>query len=288
MSRLVVAITGSQGYVGRHIARAVVAAGYEVISFDRHKPIAGDWQFYELSHSPDSRLLRGVDVVVHCAYDMSLTRASDIARVNVGGTRQLVAAAANSGARFCFLSSMSAYAGTRQLYGRAKLASELDVLSQQGQVVRLGLVYGLDEGGMIAALARIAKLPVVPVIGRSCRQFTVYAADMASAIVRLIENPVAASDAIGLAHPVSVRFDHIVGALAANRGSRPLVVPIPWTPVYAAMRIAEAMSLQLPIRADSILGLVRPASYVPNFDVWARLGADIRPFDATALPFIDA
>ena len=283
MSGLTVAITGSQGYVGRHIAQAVGDAGCGVVALDRRKPVAGDWRFYELAGSPDSQLLRGVDVVVHCAYDMSLTRAADIARVNVGGTQRLLAAAASSGVRFCLISSMSAYAGTRQLYGRAKLASERDVLGSEGLVVRLGLVYGLEQGGMIAALGRIAALPVLPVIGRSRGQFTVHVSDMASAVAQLIADPPPADGALGLAHPVAVKFEDIIRGVAANRDSHPVLVPIPWTPVYAAMRTAEAMSLRLPIRADSVLGLVRPASYVPNFDVWAGLGADIRPFDRTAL-----
>lgn len=283
MRTLTVAITGSQGYVGRHIARAVADAGHGVLALDRRRPPGVEWRSYDLAGFPDAGLLSGVDVVVHCAYDMSVTRAADIARVNVGGTQRLLASAESAGARFCLISSMSAYVGTRQLYGRAKLASERDVLARQQQVVRLGLVYGREQGGMIAALGRIAGLPVIPVMGRSCRQFTVHTSDMAAAVLRIVEDPAPVGDALGLAHPVSVRFDDIIRALAAGRGRDPVLVPIPWSPVYAAMRGAEAISLRLPLRADSVLGLVRPASYVPNVDVWARLGVDVRPFDATAL-----
>jgi nucleoside-diphosphate-sugar epimerase len=284
MSGLVVAITGSKGYVGRHIARAVADAGHDVVALGRHERFADASRFYELDGSPDPRLLRGVNIVIHCAYDMSVTKAADIARVNVLGTQRLVAAAASSGVRFCFISSMSAYAGTRQVYGRAKLASERDVLSRNGQVVRLGLVYGHEPGGMIGALAGIARLPLIPVIGASCRQFTVHVFDMASAVLRLIENPPLTQDAIGLAHPAAVAFEDIMRALAVKRGNHPVLVPIPWAPVYAAMRAAEATSFRLPIRADSVLGLVRPASHVPNFHLWARIGADIRAFDPAALP----
>jgi len=283
MSGLVVAITGSQGYVGRHIARAVTEAGHDVVALDRHQPLLGDWRFYELGGAPDAQLLRGIHVVVHCAYDMSLTRASDIARVNVGGTQQLLAMAASSGVRFCFISSMSAFAGTRQLYGRAKLASERDVLSRQGPVLRLGLVYGGEQGGMVQTLGRIARLPVIPVIGGSCRQFTVHAGDMAAAVLKVIAGASVADDAVGLAHPVGVKFADIIRALAAEHGNQPVLVPVAWAPVYAAMRAAEHISLQLPIRADSVLGLVRPAAQVPNFDVWSRLGAEIRAFDTSAL-----
>ncbi|MBV9818803.1 MAG: NAD-dependent epimerase/dehydratase family protein [Solirubrobacterales bacterium] len=283
MNALAVAITGSQGYVGRHVARAATEAGHDVVALDRRQPPGGAWRYYELGGRPDSRLLQGIDVVVHCAYDMSVTRAADIARVNVAGTQRLLALAASCDARFCFISSMSAYAGTRQLYGRAKLASEREVLLRQGQVVRLGLVYGGEPGGMVQALGRLARFPVIPVIGGSRRQFTVHAHDMASAVVKVIAGAAMPDDAVGLAHPAGVRFADIIRALAAEQGRQPTVVPVAWPPVYVAMRAAERLPLRLPIRADSVLGLVRPATHVPHADVWPRLGARLRPFDASAL-----
>ncbi|MGO9956135.1 MAG: NAD-dependent epimerase/dehydratase family protein [Solirubrobacteraceae bacterium] len=285
MTTLVVAITGSQGYVGRTIAAAVTRAGHDVIALDRRPRPEQEfpWRAYDLAAPVTPALLHGCDVVVHCAYDLSLTRWTDIARVNIAGTARLVAAARPSGVRVCLVSSMSAYSGTRQLYGRAKLASERDVLQSRGDVVRLGLVYGRSGGGMIASLRGIAGLPVIPVIGRSCRQFMVHADDMAGAVVALLEGPTTASGPVGLAHPEAVEFETIIRALAARRGKRPTLISIPWRPVYGAMRAAEAASVKLPLRADSLLGLVAPAPYVPHHDLWSSLGVHIRAFDPASL-----
>jgi hypothetical protein len=45
------------------------------------------------------------------------------------------------------------------------------------------------------------------------------------------------------------------------------------------MRACERAGVTLPLRSDSLLGLVRPAPYVPGFDEWARLGVELRRFE---------
>lgn len=278
-----IAVTGAAGYVGGAIATAAQAAGHHVVSLTRSQTPGFEWRRYDLGSEVAGGLLDDVDAVVHAAYDLSLTREEDIREVNVGGTRRLVAAASAAGARFCLISSMSAYPGTIQIYGRAKLASESEVKASSGRSVRLGLVYGGNAGGMIAALARAASAPLIPVIGPTSRQFTVHVDDMALGILRLLEAWPEETEAIGLAHPVGVEFREIIRSLAPARGNTPRLVPIPWRPVFLAMRAAEAASIRLPMRADSVLGLVRPAQYVPHLEIWARLGVALRPFDPTAL-----
>jgi nucleoside-diphosphate-sugar epimerase len=174
---------------------------------------------------------------------------------------------------------MSAYTGTRQLYGRAKLACEREVVSAGGDAVRLGLVYGGSAGGIIGSLSRLVSLPLLPVVGASSHQFTVHVHDMALGVVRLIERENGFGVPLGLAHPAPVRFDDLLRRLAAAKGKRPILVPVPWRPVYGTMRRLERIGLRLPLRADSLLGLVRPARSVPRNEVWAAMGVRLRPFD---------
>ena len=48
--------------------------------------------------------------------------------------------------------------------------------------------------------------------------------------------------------------------------------------MYGALRAAELLPLRLPVRADSLLGLVRPAPHVPNVEVLEQLGIVLQPF----------
>jgi hypothetical protein len=51
--------------------------------------------------------------------------------------------------------------------------------------------------------------------------------------------------------------------------------------VLGAMRVAERLPVALPIRADSLLGLVRPANALPNAELLDDLGLSARPLQAT-------
>jgi nucleoside-diphosphate-sugar epimerase len=275
-------ITGASGYVGSAIAAQAREQGHDVVALSRRPTPGLEWRPYDLAERPVSGLLRDIEVTVHCAYDLSLTRRRDILRVNVEGTRRLVQATAAAGCRFVLISSMSAYPGTRQTYGRAKLAAEGAVLAARGQVVRLGLVYGDGGEGMIGALQRLVSLPITPVIGRDAHQFTVHVTDMVRGVLRLALGAEIGHEPVGLAHPRPVRFEDLLIALAHRTGTRWRPVHLPWTAAYGAMRVAEVLRVPLPLRADSILGLVRPAPFVPGADHWAGLGVRVRSFNEWA------
>lgn len=283
-----VAITGATGYVGAAIAGRARDDGRDVVALTRRPTASLDWRLYELGEIPASGLLDDVEVVVHCAYDLSLTRKREIWRVNVEGTERLAQASSAAGARFVLISSMSAYPGTKQIYGKAKLAAERAVLDSGGQVVRLGLVYGDEGRGMIGALQRLVGLPLTPRIGRNARQFTVYANDMVRGVLRVALGAESEHDPIGLAHPRAVRFEDLLVTLARRAGTRLRAFDVPWPAAYGAMRLAEALRVPLPLRADSVLGLVRPAPFVPRADHWAHLDVRIRSFEdwARELPVL--
>ena len=59
---------------------------------------------------------------------------------------------------------------------------------------------------------------------------------------------------------------------------RPRFVATPPMVVYGALRLAELLPVKLPVRADSLLGLVRPAPNVPHPEVLDRLGVATQPF----------
>jgi nucleoside-diphosphate-sugar epimerase len=221
-----------------------------------------------------------VDVLLHCAYDMSLTSRADIWQSNVFGTVALFDRAVSSGIRRTIvLSSMSAYPGTRQLYGRAKLATELAAGARGLCVVRPGLVYGPGGGGMAGTLRRLAALPVLPDFGPRARQFTVTEHDFAGAVLALARAEHVPAFPVGIAHPDPVPFTELLTTFAASIGKPPpRFVLAPPMVVYAALRAAELLPVKLPVRADSLLGLLRPAPNVPYLEVLDQLGVELQPF----------
>ncbi len=274
------AVTGATGYLGSILVDALRSAGFTVCRLVRSPGRETTDRLFDLHATASTGLLDGVDLLVHCAYDMTLTKRADIWQVNVFGAASLFDQALASGVkRTITLSSMSAYPGTRQLYGRAKLAIEVAARARGVCVVRPGLVYGPGWGGMAGTLRRLARLPVLPDFGPSARQFTVSESDFVAAVVALARAEHVSLLPVGVAHPDPVPFRELLTTLAASVGRPPpRFVPTPPMAAYGALRAAELLPIRLPVRADSLLGLVRPAPNVPNLVVLDELGVLLEPF----------
>ena len=273
----VAVVTGASGYLGSRICANLSARGWSVVRLVRSPmPDAGSSFKYDIAAPVDEevrKVLESADVLVHAAYDLSVTSRADIWRINVEGTRNLLQEARRANvSRILVLSSMSAYEGTAQLYGQAKLAIEEDTIAAGGCVIRPGVVIGQQPGGMAGALKKLASLPVVPVIAGNPRQYVVREDDLMAAIAALATCEKLPPGPIGVAHPIRVPFRDLLEAVHPWHRRRPLFVPIPWRLVYLVLRTGETLRIKLPFRADSLLGLVHSAPNVPGLQDLAQLG----------------
>jgi nucleoside-diphosphate-sugar epimerase len=280
----VAAVTGASGYLGSQICRTLESRGWQVIRLTgSHAQSHGQIISYELAEpitAQVSEALQSADALVHAAYDLSLTSSVDIWRVNVDGTRRLLEAAKEAGAgRIIVLSSMSAFAETSQLYGRAKLDIEAMTVELGGCAVRPGLVHGKQAGGMAGSLRKLATLPIVPIIAGGSGVYTVWEEDLLEAIALLASAATLEPGTISLAHPNKVTLVDLLTAFAAQENRRCRFIPVPWQLVYLLLRSGELMRLHLPFRADSLLGLVHAAPSLIGADQLARLGVTLRAFE---------
>ena len=289
----VAAVTGASGYLGSQICDTLEARGWQVVRLAR-SPGRNHGQVlpYDLATPVEARVreaLRSANALIHAAYDLSLTSPADIWRVNVEGTRRLLEAAKEAAVgRIIVLSSMSAFAGTSQLYGRAKLDIEAMTIEFGGCAVRPGLVYSDQAGGMAGAMRRLTTLPVVPVIAGGAGVYMVREEDFMRAIALLASATALEPGTISIAHPSRVTLLNLLRTFAAQENRRCRFVPVPWHLVYWLLRSGELMRLRLPFRADSLLGLIHTAPSLVGGDELARLGVTLHAFkpakDPAALP----
>jgi nucleoside-diphosphate-sugar epimerase len=274
-----VAITGANGYIGSTLSAAFAAAGYRVVALQRSVPAPGgtrDYVPYSLEDGLAAALPDDVAAVIHCAYDLRARDRATIERINLGGTEKLVHAVGD--VPIVLISSMSAYSGTQQIYGRTKLACENLVAAHGGTSLRLGLVHGGQDAGMIGALRKVAALPLVPVLRPDSYQYAVHSEDMAQCVVATVEQP-PPHRVLGVADLRRVPFSEVVHTLRAAATSKPLrPVPVPSALLYRALRTAEALGVRIGFRADSLLGLIHPAPDVPHVDYWSQRGISLRDF----------
>jgi UDP-glucose 4-epimerase len=181
----VVLVTGANGFVGRHVAPALIREGWVVRRAVR-KSSGGEGEVVIETLGPSTNwqaVLADVDAVVHLAarvHHQHEEHAVEIyRRVNIEGTLHLASSAKQAGVRqFIFVSTVLVHGRSndgrppfsesdvlmpRGLYGESKAAAEagLKELAQTGEmhitVIRPPLVYGSGAKGNFALLAKAVK-----------------------------------------------------------------------------------------------------------------------------------
>jgi nucleoside-diphosphate-sugar epimerase len=109
-----VIVTGSSGFLGRHVAAALVAAGYDVLGLDASRPSdGGHWPHITVDLTElgaTLQLVRDASVVVHIAAIPRPTALppETVFRTNLSSTYNVIEGAVLSGAtRIVYASSMS-------------------------------------------------------------------------------------------------------------------------------------------------------------------------------------
>jgi len=250
-----VAITGATGFIGRHVAAALLARGVAVKAIVRPRsPHAAPAGTLPVSAALDPSSLRdafsGVDTVVHLAGIVAAVDARTFTAVNVDGTRAVAAAARDAGARLIHVSSLAAAGPARASaphregeplhpvtpYGVSKRDSEKIVNETdrlRSIILRPGVVYGPTDRAVFP-LFQAAARGVLPLVGRPDAAYTfIYIDDVVSAIIAAVERPdVSGAVFLGHAKPVTARdlLDAIQAAV--KRSARLIAVPMALT--YAA------------------------------------------------------
>jgi len=285
----VAAVTGASGYLGSQICQTLKSSGWQVMRLTRSEDRRHGQAFsYDLATPITERVseaLRSADVLVHAAYDLSVTSSADIWRVNVAGTRRLLETASKAAVRrIIVLSSMSAFQGSTQLYGRAKLDIEAMTAEFGGCAIRPGLVYSERPGGMAGALRKLTSLPVVPVVTGGAGVYAVCERDLMRVVGLLASAATLEPGTISVAHASPVTLVDLLRTFAAQEDRRCRFVPVPWQLIYWPLRSGEFMRLRLPFRADSLLGLIHTAPGLVGQDQLARLGVTVRAFTPSGSP----
>jgi nucleoside-diphosphate-sugar epimerase len=280
------AITGSHGYVGGCLKNDFAARGWEILELTRATQAGARAVKFQLGETISPEDLAGVSALVHCAYDFGPLRWGEIRAVNVDGSRKVFEAARAAGiGKIIFISSISAFAGCRSLYGRAKLEIEKIALDFGALVIRPGLVFGNDPGGMFGKLAaQVRQSRVLPLIGDGSQiQFLVHSEDLSAFIERFARDEIEVSARIfTAANEQPWAFKELLLEIARGQNKKIKLMPLPWRLVWAGLKSAEACGLKLKFRSDSLISLMNQ-NPAPDFSPNAAAGLVCRPFQAEQL-----
>lgn len=255
-----VAITGASGLIGRRLCDFFLHQGWQVRALVRQLeryPAAADGPgFYhcDLPQTIDPAGLEGADVLIHAAYATRGENAVDARRVNEEGSERLFELAQRQGVgTVLFVSSFSARADARSYYGRSKFAVEQMLRPGRDLSLRAGLVLAAEGGLFRRIVGILERSRFTPLVGGNQHVQTLHVDDLCvscqQAVVRNI------TGVLHVAEPAGQTFAELLGLVLLHLRRRCLLIPVPSGPVWAALRLAEALRIPLAVTSENVLGI---------------------------------
>lgn len=286
MNKLNIAITGANGYIGSILSSYLEKQGHSICQMIR-EPSTNQVKYiqFQLGEKNDYSLLKDIDVLIHCAYDFSLTNYDQLRRVNLEGSVELFKQAKSAGIKnIIFLSSTSAFETTISNYGKIKYELEQHAREMGVTIVRPGLVFSKNAKGIIGSIEKIViRSPIVPIIGKGDQIFfPCHIEDLSALINYLIVNNAIYSNPITAASEKTITFKELIFALAKAKHKKPTLFPLPYHLLYIGLKMAEICKIPLGLRSDS-LKYMSHYNKTPDFSITKEIGINFRPLNLSTL-----
>jgi uncharacterized protein YbjT (DUF2867 family) len=271
-----IAITGGTGFVGRHLANALISSGHEVVLIARGLDDRGgsvqDWpnaRFFatDLSNVSDlARAFAGCGAVAHCAGINREIGNQTYQRVHVAGTRHVVEAARLAGVgKIALLRFLRARPDCGSGYHESKWAAE-EIFRKSGldyTVLKAGVIYGRGDHMLDHLSHALFTFPVFATVGFDDKPVCPLAVGDLTRILKaiLVEDRLS-RQTVAVLGPEEMPLTEAVRRVAKVVGKRPLYVPMPVWFHYVLARLLEAtMTIPLVSRAQVRIlseGIVEP------------------------------
>jgi nucleoside-diphosphate-sugar epimerase len=279
-------LTGAGGFVGSRLKERLEQEGWQVVPWTRSPRAGTESVEFHLGQEIAPERLKGVRALVHCAYDFGPRTWEQIKVINVDGSEKLLRAAhAARVETIVFISSLSAFAGCRSLYGRAKLDIEKLAESAGAVVLRPGLVYGVAAGGMFGGLvAQVEQARIIPLpTGGQQTQYLLHEEDLARVVLGCLEGRVrSGTGPIAVAHERGWEMRELLSEMGRALGKRVSFLPLPWQLPWLGLKALELAGVRTAFRSDSLVSLAHQNPN-PSFALLKSLGFECRPFEASAV-----
>ncbi|MEO1248858.1 MAG: complex I NDUFA9 subunit family protein [Pseudomonadota bacterium] len=240
-----IVLFGGAGFIGRYIVREAAKRGWQINIASRDPNAALYLKtsgsvgqiapvFANIADDDSVRAaMRGADYVVNLCGILYETGRQKFDGVHRDGADRVARIAAEMGVqRLVHISAIGASSTSPATYAKTKAAGEQAVRNQMSDatILRPSIVFGPEDGffNLFAGLARLA--PFLPLIGGGHTRFQpVYACDVASAVMAVLDNNETAGKLYELGGPRTYTFKQLLQLILSEVGIKRPLIALPWS-----------------------------------------------------------
>jgi uncharacterized protein YbjT (DUF2867 family) len=285
-------VTGGTGFVGPKVVHALRGRDLPVRAIarrpDREETLRAwgvDVVQGDMTNADSlRRAAEGAETVVHLVA-IRQGRQEQFERIMIEGTRNLLAAAKEAGARrFILMSALGTTEETKDLvpYWHAKWTEEQDVTASglDHVIFRPSFIFGSD-GGILPTFAKLARLtPVTPITGSGAQRIQpIWVDDVAEYFARAVDLEAATNRTWELGGPDVVTWNEFWERLKSIRGMRRPSVHMPMWFMRANALVTERLPGNIPLTRDLLKMLEAGDNVASDDSAAATFGVPLVPLD---------
>jgi nucleoside-diphosphate-sugar epimerase len=260
-----IAITGSNGFIGKAMVNYFLGKGWKVIGLCRNPHQQSvfhpnlSFLAYSLEEGLQSSHLEGIDSLLHLAFLPASTQAPKSDEINLNEVKNLVRIAQNSSVQIVYFSSMSAHKLAESQYGKHKFEAEKLLSDKPVLVLKPGLVIG--KGGMLEKMKGLMrKLPIIPLVSGGSQPVQTLSMDnLCEATYTLMNQNELGVWTLAESNPTTVL--NLYKTMAEIMQVRPFFLSVPYPLIFIPALIADKLGVSLPITLENLKGLKKLSSF---------------------------
>jgi NADH dehydrogenase len=282
-----IAITGGTGFVGRNVARQLLADGHQVVLISRgvdprgERPPGDAFRITVASIGLDDEdkladAFADCDGVAHCAGINREIGRQTYKRVHVQGTRNVINAARRVGVRkVTLMSFIRARPNCGSPYHESKFVAE-EIVRQSGldyTILKAGVIYGRGDHMLDHLSHAFHTFPIFALVGFADRPVRPTAvADVARIIAASLVDRRLSRETVAVVGPEEMTLAEAVRRVARVIGKRPLTFRMPvwfhrgfaWV-CERVMRVPLVSTAQVRMLAEGLTEPLPPTPFVTGY-----------------------
>ena len=296
------AVLGGSGFIGRYVVKRLAARGQVIAVGCRNaerakflKPMGDVGQVVPLNVAIGDEVvlpafLAGNEALVNCVGILRESGSQTFELVHHVGPARLARLARDAGIeRFVHISAIGADSRSPSAYARTKAAGEAAVRDAFPTVtiLRPSIVFGPEDRffNRFAAMAMVS--PVLPLIGGGQTRFQpVYVGDVGDAVVKCLEDPVAAGRTYELGGPKIYTFRELLELLLSEIHRKRWFVDVPFGVAALQARLMSVLP-NPPLTPDQVELLKRDVVVSSGAMTLASLGLTPTAAEAILPTYLD-